>query len=65
MIELLERRREDEAAGIVRKCGKPAIRVKSVAKLLPESPKRNPSAPKPAERSGRRGGVGHACRSGG
>jgi hypothetical protein len=54
-IELLERRREDEAAGIVRKCGKPAIRVKSAARLLPEAPKRNPSAPKPPERSGRRG----------
>jgi hypothetical protein len=54
-IELLERRREDLANGVVERRPKPTMRVKSMAKLLPQAPRRDPSAPKPAERSGRRG----------
>jgi hypothetical protein len=56
MVAKLEARRSDVEAGIVRKCGPPKIRVRNMAKLLPESPrpKLDPAAPK-AERAGRRG----------
>ena len=52
-LEGLEQAREDEAAGIRRR---PKVaHVRSVAKLLPVAPKLDPAAPKPAERTGRRG----------
>jgi hypothetical protein len=56
MVEKLEARQADVAAGIVRKIGPPKWRVRSVAKLLSDvKPKLDPAAPRPAERTGRRG----------
>jgi hypothetical protein len=54
MVERLEAHRADVEAGIVRKAGKPMLRVKSMAKLLADVKRPDPSAPKPAERTGRR-----------
>jgi hypothetical protein len=54
-LQMLEARRADVEAGIVRKCGPPKIRVRSMAKLFPDAkPRPGPGAPRPAERTGRR-----------
>jgi hypothetical protein len=56
MVERAEQRREDEAAGIVRRRPKPKLPARSVAKLLADAkPRPDPAAPRPAERTGRRG----------
>jgi hypothetical protein len=55
MIHILNCRQEDLANGVVERRPKPKLHVKSLAKLQPEPPRRDPSAPKPAERSRRRG----------
>jgi hypothetical protein len=57
MVEKLEARDADVAAGIVRRRPVPKIRVRSEAKLLLESPrpKLDPAAPRVVERTGRRG----------
>jgi hypothetical protein len=58
MVAKLEARRADVEAGIVRKIGPPKWRVRSVAKMLSDvKPKLDPAAPRPAERTGRRGGA--------
>jgi hypothetical protein len=57
MIHILERRREDEANGVVERRPKPKLHVKSMAKLLPEAKQRlDPGAAKPERTGGRRGG---------
>jgi hypothetical protein len=50
-VEMFEQHRADEAAGIVRKCGPPKIRVRSIAKLLPDLPRLDPAAPQPRRRN--------------
>jgi hypothetical protein len=54
-VEILEAHRADVAAGIVRKCGPPEIRIRSMTKLMPDPsrPNADPAAPK-VERTGRR-----------
>jgi hypothetical protein len=55
-IEILERMREDRENGVERRRFKPAIRVKSMARLLPEAKQRlDPGAAKPERTGGRRG----------
>jgi hypothetical protein len=55
-VQLLEARRSDVEAGIERRRFKPAIQVESVTRLLSHAkPRPDPAAPRPAERTGRRG----------
>jgi hypothetical protein len=54
MVAKLEARQADVAAGTVRKCGPPKLRVRSMAKVLPDAKQPlDPAAPK-VERAGRR-----------
>jgi hypothetical protein len=63
-VATVEARRADVEGGIVRRRVKPTMRVKSVAKLLPETKQRlDPAAPR-QERIGRKGecaATGSAC----